>query len=184
MPRKLTAAARRNGMRTLREDGWMKVRAGHDDGGRSHARDPGVLRWPRAFTSERSRSDGKLRTGTLTGETDKAVARELRNQGLTPVYVGARQPKKSLSTQAAVLRRAASARDVLFFTQELSTLLNSGVPLDRALSITSELTERAGFRFIVLDVLRVLKGGKSLADSLATHPEYFLRPLREHGARR
>ena len=39
--------------------------------------------------------------------------------------------------------------------------------------ITAELTERASFRFIVLDVLRVLKGGQSLADSLATHPDYF-----------
>ena len=47
------------------------------------------------------------------------------------------------------------------------------MPLDRALTITSELTERPHFRTIVLDVLRVLKGGKSLADSLATHPEYF-----------
>src|SRR4029077_5859745 len=64
-------------------------------------------------------------------------------------------------------------RDVLFFTQELSTLLNAGVPIDRALTITSEITERTHFRFIVLDILRVLKGGKSLADSLAVHPEYF-----------
>ena len=64
-------------------------------------------------------------------------------------------------------------RDVLFFTQELSTLLNSGVPLDRALSITSELTTRAQFRGIVLDILRSIKGGKSLADSLALHPRYF-----------
>ena len=64
-------------------------------------------------------------------------------------------------------------RDVLFFTQELSTLLNATVPLDRALSITAELTEHASFRFIVLDILRVLKGGRSLADSLGTHPEYF-----------
>ena len=63
--------------------------------------------------------------------------------------------------------------DVLFFTQELSTLLNSGVPLDRALTITAELTVRPSFRFIVLDVLRVLKSGKSLADSLGTHPDYF-----------
>jgi general secretion pathway protein F len=61
----------------------------------------------------------------------------------------------------------------LFFTQELSTLLNAGIPLDRALAITGELTERASFRFIVLDVLRVLKGGRSLADSLATHGGYF-----------
>jgi general secretion pathway protein F len=64
-------------------------------------------------------------------------------------------------------------RDVLFFTQELSTLLKAGVPLDRSMSITAELSERPGFRSVVLDVLRALKGGKSRADSLATHPEYF-----------
>ena len=64
-------------------------------------------------------------------------------------------------------------RDVLFFTQELSILLNSGVPLDRALTIAGEHTERPGFRAVILDVLRVLKGGKSFADSLATHPRHF-----------
>jgi general secretion pathway protein F len=47
------------------------------------------------------------------------------------------------------------------------------VPLDRALTITSELTERASFRLLVLDILRVVKGGKSLAESLGTHPDYF-----------
>ena len=75
-------------------------------------------------------------------------------------------------------------RDVLFFTQELSTLLNSGVPLDRALSITSELTTRPQFRAIVLDILRSIKGGKSLADALALHPALLLRPLHQYGARR
>ncbi len=116
-------------------------------------------------------SDGKVRTGRLSGDTDRVVARELRKQGLTPVYVGV-APKKSyeIKLPAFATRRR---RDVLFFTQELSTLLNAGVPLDRALAITAELTERAAFRAIVLDVLRVLKGGKSLADSLATHSEYF-----------
>ena len=115
--------------------------------------------------------DGKLRAGTLTGETDKAIARELRNQGLTPVYVGL-APQKGLQFKLPVFTPG-KRRDILFFTQQLSTLLNAGVPLDRALSITSELTERDNFRFIVLDVLRVLKGGKTLADSLATHPQYF-----------
>lgn len=116
-------------------------------------------------------SDGKLRTGILTGETEKVVAAELRRQGLTPVFVGA-EPKKGfrLKLPSLVLGRR---RDVLFFTQELSTLLKAGVPLDRSMSITAELSERQGFRSVVLDVLRVLKGGKSLADSLASHPEYF-----------
>jgi general secretion pathway protein F len=115
--------------------------------------------------------DGKVRTGNLHGVTEKAVAHELRRQGLTPVYVGS-QPDRGLRLKLPSFARG-KRRDVLFFTQELSILLNAGVPLDRALSITSELTERASFRLVVLDVLRVIKGGKSLADSLAGHPEYF-----------
>jgi general secretion pathway protein F len=116
-------------------------------------------------------SDGQLRTGTIHAESERWVAQELRRQGLSPVYVG-NQPKKGLDFKLPVFG-AARRKDVLFFTQELSTLLNAGVPLDRALTITSELTTRASFRLLVLDVLRVVKGGKSLADSLATHPEYF-----------
>ena len=118
-------------------------------------------------------SDGKVRSGSLSGDNDKLIARELRKQGLTPIYVGV-APKGSASIEIKLPSfGGGKRRDVLFFTQELSTLLNSGVPLDRALSITAELTERPAFRFVVLDILRVLKGGRSLADSLGVHPEYF-----------
>jgi len=116
-------------------------------------------------------SDGQVRTGTIHAETERFVANELRRQGLTPVYVGAEQ-KKSFELKLPSFS-GAKRKDVLFFTQEISTLLTAGVPLDRALSITLELTDRSSFRVLVQDVLRVLKGGKSLADSLATHPEHF-----------
>ncbi|MGO9228439.1 MAG: type II secretion system F family protein [Bryobacteraceae bacterium] len=117
-------------------------------------------------------SDGKIRTGSLSGNDERTVARELRKQGLTPVYVG--PTPKSASIEIKLPSFGGRRRsDVLFFTQELSTLLNAGVPLDRALSIAAELTEHPRFRLIVLDVLRVLKGGRTLADSLATHGEYF-----------
>src|SRR5215475_13095161 len=118
-------------------------------------------------------SDGKIRTGSLSGENEKLIVRELRKQGLTPVYVGVAPKGASLEIRLPAFGTGGRRKDVLFFTQELSTLLTSGVPLDRALSITAELTVRPSFRFIVLDVLRVLKGGRTLADSLATHPEYF-----------
>lgn len=115
-------------------------------------------------------ADGKLRTGVITAENTKHVARELIRQGLTPLYVGAEE-KKSGGLKLPSLNSGRG--DVLFFTQELSTLLNSGVPLDRALNITSELTVRPQFRGIVQDILRSIKGGKSLADSLAAHPALF-----------
>ncbi len=116
-------------------------------------------------------ADGRLRTGSITGDDEKFVARELRKQGLTPVYVGVQQ-KHGFTFQLPEFGRG-RGRDVLFFTQELSTLLNAGVPLDRALSISGELTERPAFRIVLLDVLRILKGGRSLADSLAAYPKHF-----------
>ena len=109
------------------------------------------------------------------------VAPELQRQGLIPVYVGLEQ-KKSLELKLPAFS-GRQRKDVLFFTQELSTLLNAGVPLDRALSITSELTERAEFRIVVLDVLRVLKGGKIAGGQPGDASRIFLGPLRQHGAR-
>ena len=127
-----------------------------------------------AFHFRAVASDGKLRTGTLTAATDKQAAQELKRQGLIPVYVGAQKnasPGDFSLKMPAFTRHA--RRDVLFFTQELSTLLNAGIPLDRALSITAELTQGGSFRSLVVDVVRVLKSGKSLADSLETHPAHF-----------
>ena len=117
-------------------------------------------------------SDGKMRTGSARRGDEKTIARELRKQGLTPVYVGVSPKGTSIEIKLPAFG-GRKRKDVLLFTQELSTLLTSSVPLDRALSITAELTERPSFKFIVLDILRVLKGGRSLADSLGTHPDYF-----------
>lgn len=116
-------------------------------------------------------SDGQIRTGAIQAESERLVAYELRRQGLSPVYVG-REPKKSFEVKLPSFT-GRKKKDVLFFTQELSTLLSAGVPVDRALSITAELNERASFRSLVLDILRVLKGGRTLADSIATHPDHF-----------
>ena len=126
---------------------------------------------PASFHFRAVNAEGKSRSGTLTGENDKEVARELRKQGLTPVYVGLEQ-NKSFEFELPDFG-GGRKKEVLFFTTELTTLLNSGIPVDRALQISTELTEKPAFRMVILDVLRVLKGGRSLADSLATHPKYF-----------
>lgn len=116
--------------------------------------------------------DGKVRTGSIPAEDARAAARQLIRQGLTPTYVGA-EPKKAAGIELPSFGGGNTRKDVLFFTQELSTLLNSGVPLDRALSIASELTTSASFRSLVQEILRSIKGGKSMADSLEAHPSQF-----------
>ena len=169
---KITELARRNGMQNLREDGWNKVRLGM-----TSADELMRARGHKSFNN----GDGLLfgggggrqapHVGTLSAETDRHVAAELKRQGLIPVYVGL-QEKAGSALKIPTFQRG-RRKDILFFTQELSTLLNASVPLDRALSITAELTERANFRTLVLDIVRLIKGGKSLAESLASHPAYF-----------
>ena len=66
-----------------------------------------------------------------------------------------------------------ASRDRMLFTQELATLLNAGVPLDRALTICAELTENKVLRSVVSDVLKQVRGGKSLAESMETHGRIF-----------
>src|SRR6185436_632996 len=97
-----------------------------------------------------------------------------RRQGLISVYIGlSKGSGAGFDLKLPSLGGGSRRKDVLFFTQQLATLLNAGVPLDRALSIVAELTTKGDFRSVVLDVMRILKGGKSLADSLATRPSHF-----------
>ena len=117
-------------------------------------------------------ANGKVLTGVLASDDVRSVSRELRRQGMTPVFIGTAKPG-GFSIPLPKFGRGRRVRDVLHFTQEIATLLTAGIPLDRALQIASELTERKQFQGVIADVLRSLRGGKSFADSLAGHPEYF-----------
>lgn len=127
---------------------------------------------------------GQLQEGVREGVSEKAVARELQALGLVPMFVGASAATKQHRTalpgtrpgQGAwlgLIGRRVTSRDRLLFTQELATLLNAGVPLDRALSICSELTESKAFREIVAELLRQVKSGKSFADALEAQGRAF-----------
>ena len=115
-------------------------------------------------------ADGKTRAGALAAENQRAAASELRRQGLRPIHIGLEAPKSGFQLPSFTSVRE---RDISFFTQEMSTLLAAGVPIDRSLEIVIELTDRPELKTVVLDVSRLLKGGKSLADSLAAHPKIF-----------
>ena len=114
---------------------------------------------------------GKMQEGTLSSEDDRSAARELQRLGMTPVFIGTSKPSGFSFRMPSF--GGGRSRDTLHFTTEMATLLNAGIPLDRALSISAELTERERFQAVVKDVLKALRSGQSFSDSLGTRPEYF-----------
>jgi general secretion pathway protein F len=66
-------------------------------------------------------------------------------------------------------------KDLLVFTQEFSTLISAGLPMDRSLNILGTLTENEKLRETTEDVLNQIEGGSSLAEALSQHPRIFSR---------
>jgi general secretion pathway protein F len=71
------------------------------------------------------------------------------------------------------LRQRVGVKNLLAFTQELSTLISAGLPLDRSLNILGTVTENDTLREAVKDVLRRVEGGNSLAEALGNYPRIF-----------
>src|SRR5205814_1721883 len=69
-----------------------------------------------------------------------------------------------------------SQRDLLTLTQQLATLVEAGLPLDRALAIVEELAPHPRAKALVGDLLLSVRGGSSLSESLTKHhPRPFSR---------
>ena len=60
-------------------------------------------------------------------------------------------------------------KDLLIFTQELGNLLESGLPVDRALYVLSESSEKKTFRAIIREVYIDIQRGQSLSQALSKH---------------
>lgn len=121
---------------------------------------------------------GKLVTGTIEAADEKEAVAVLQGMRYIPIRVS---PAKGnhigsdigLSKQVASLFNRVSTKDVMIFTQDLSTLLSAGIPVDRALSILINAAERERFRDVIRDVLKSIQGGSYLSNALAKHPQVF-----------
>jgi general secretion pathway protein F len=117
--------------------------------------------------------NGNLVDGSIEGSDDKAIALKLQDMGLIPIEIGAPKSGRALSLNLGWSFSKVSSKDVMFFTQELSTLVNAGLPLDRSLTICKDLSEKPAVRSIVEEILQGIKQGKTFAESLSDIRGFF-----------
>ena len=115
-------------------------------------------------------ASGKVQSGQLTADSEREVIRILQGKNLTPVKI---QETRSSSSWRG--RKKISHSDLLDFTNGLCTLVEARVPLDKALRLLEGITESPSMQELVLSLLREVKEGKSLADSMEGHPTVFTR---------
>jgi general secretion pathway protein F len=130
------------------------------------------------FSYKASDSAGKVVKGTFEAETESGVVKRLQGMGYIPIQIapaGAAERGLRLDLGAGFGRlfERVSRRDVLQFTGDLSALLASGLPVDRALTILLDATERPGMRRVVEEIRKSVQGGSYLSDAMARHPAAF-----------
>jgi general secretion pathway protein F len=122
---------------------------------------------------------GQTIDGVMEANDERAVVERLQRDAYFPIKVVPQaQESRLLDALAwpALGRRRVPGRDLVALTQQLATLSEAGLPLDRALAIQAELAPSPRLRTIMGDVLRSVRGGTSLADALAKHhPRPFSR---------
>ena len=117
--------------------------------------------------------DGGIVNGVVEESTDRAAALKLQDMGLVPLHLGTRRSRRIWDMEIGWRPGGIGSRDLMFFTQELSTLVSSGLPLDRSLAICKELSGKKKLQALAEEILQDLKRGRTLADSLAAHPRVF-----------
>ncbi len=120
-------------------------------------------------------TDGKIVEGSLEAADEHTVLVRLEEQGQMPISVAADGVGGIFSREFKFpwQRKRVNQKDLLVFTQELSTLTAAGLPLDRSLTILADLTESEYLKEITKDLLTEIKGGKSLSEALAMYPRVF-----------
>ena len=115
-------------------------------------------------------AEGKVQTGQLNAESEREAIRILQGKNLTPVKVKETKPAFGRGRNKKI-----SHADILDFTNGLCTLVDARVPIDKALRLLDGVTESSTMRELVLNLLRDVKEGKSLAEALENYPHVFSR---------
>ncbi len=118
---------------------------------------------------------GKIVTGTMEDNNESAIIDRLQDMGLYPMRVSKQAVEESglVKPIRISLGRKVRLKDVMTFTQQLGALLEAGLPLDRSLSILTDVTEKTGMKEIIRDILSNIQKGNSISDSLARHQKVF-----------
>ncbi len=110
---------------------------------------------------------GKKSTGTLTANTEREVAVQLGAKSLFPVSITAGKAANTISTG-----RVSGGKMAAFYAQ-LGTLLRSGVPMLRALTVLSQQSGSKTLQIALADVKSRVEEGDSLGDAFARYPKIF-----------
>jgi len=135
-------------------------------------------------------SKGKEVHGEIDADNQSAAVARIREKQYFPTKVeeisggGGAPVQKGASTKGALqmeikmpkfLQGGVKTKQLVTFTRQLSTLVNAGLPLMRAMRVLQRQEKNAALRDAVAQMAESIESGSTFAEALAAHPKIFDR---------
>ena len=117
----------------------------------------------------RARSGRLVETKIRAASEAEALAL-VRQQGSMPIAV--EQANVGLNREIRIGGKRVKPKDLAIATRQMATMLSSGLPILRCLSILADQTDSPALRDVLIDVRTEVERGDSFSDSLARHKEF------------
>lgn len=118
--------------------------------------------------------NGQAISGIIDAPSQQSAGEMLFNQGYFPILIEEEKKDVSLSLSNFFKRfKKVKMEELIFFSQQLSTLYKAGLPLLTGLGSLSEQTENKRLKPVIEDLCRKIEGGSALYEALSRHTDIF-----------
>lgn len=122
------------------------------------------------FTWEARTKAGAQQKGIMEASNEAMVEAQLKKFGFTGISVKAEKAgfKFNLGGGGSV-----ETKDLVVFTRQFATMIDSGLPLVQCLDILASQQENKTFKEALYSIKEAVESGSTFADALAKHPKIF-----------
>ena len=114
---------------------------------------------------------GSAQKGVMEAASAAQVEVQLKRYGFSGISV--KEQGKGLQFKFGKGVKKIETKDLVVFTRQFATMIDSGLPLVQCLDILSGQQENKTFREILVKVKESVESGSTFADALSRHPSAF-----------
>ena len=116
---------------------------------------------------------GRKRKGLLEADNDAQLRHRLRAQGWMPLTVKASGHNQQGLFHRRIMGRPFSLRQLSYITRQLATLLESGIPLEKAVDMAAKHHHKEHVKNVMLSLRAKVMEGHTFSYALGEFPDYF-----------
>jgi type IV pilus assembly protein PilC len=126
---------------------------------------------------------GKVINGELEADSQAVVATKLKAMGYAPIDIKAKNVGMKMELSIPGTGKKVKLKALAVMSRQFATMINSGLPLIRALRILSEQTESKELGRVLGEVRNDVEGGSSLSGAMQKFSPKIFPPLMVNMAR-